>query len=175
MTIQNQNYSRNAATVGSSLGALRCDFSGLTTTSSFRTAAYPNGGGTASATAGAEYGEVDTAGVVSHYIPALPGHKIILWRISGNTGTGGQASTVFTFESNIGTTFYQVGRIAAAISTAAAFEVPIVSTAMNMNDHAPLAVGFTDGCLKVKMAVASISDTPIAVCYSYVRDLVSNQ
>lgn len=175
MALSNQNYSRNQAVVGHSVGATRCDYSGLTTTSSFRTAAYPNGGGTASGTAGSEYGEVDTAGVVSHYIPALPGHKIVLWRVCGATGTGGQASTVFTFESSLNGTFYEVGRIAASISTAAAFEVPIVTTAMNMNDHAPLAIGFPDAPLKVKMAVASISATPITVTYSYVRECVSNQ
>lgn len=170
------NYDRNDAAVGDSVASVRCDYSGLTTTSSFRTTGSPNGGGTASATAGSEYGEVDTSNVVSHYIPAKANYKIVVWRVVGAaSGTG--ATTTVSFESPAtpgGSTFYEVGRIAATVATTSAFELPLVGSAQPSHKNLPLAVGFPGGCVKVKLAGTSISAVPVTVTYSYVREPVSN-
>lgn len=167
------NFDRNAAAVGTSLAAMRCEYSGLTTTSSFG----PQGGATASATAGSQVGEVDTSNVVSHYIPPRGGYKIVLWAVEGALSATGAASTTVTFESPkvpTSSTFYEVGRIAAAVSTAAAFQIPLVASAQPSHMLHPLAVGFPGSTLKVKLAGTSISAVPVTVKFSYVRDNADN-
>lgn len=165
----NQNYTRNDAVVGDSLSAIRCEYSGLTTTSSFG----PAGGATASATAGSEVGEVDTSNVVSHYIPARGGYKIVLWGVAGATSGTGAAATTATFESPkvpASSTFYEVGRLAATFSTAAAFQLPLVASAQPAHARLPLAVGFPGSTMKVKLAGTSISAVPVTLTFSYVKE-----
>jgi hypothetical protein len=141
----NDNGAMNAAVVGDSPCSLTCE---------------SNAG-------------VNTTDKMTYTIAAPPkGYKIVLRKLSGPACTGG-SSGVVTFKSDVNNdaTVEVIGRIAAAVTSNAAFEIPLVASAQPSADALPLAVGGNGKSLVIVWDDTSITALILEVMYNIVSDL----
>ena len=109
------------------------------------------------------------------YTLAAPpsGWKHVLWKISGPASTGGSSATV-TFKSDVNNdgTVETIGRIAAAVTSNAAFEIPLVAS-LQPAGKVPLAIGGNGESLLVNWSDSSITALVVELTYSTVPDFSS--
>lgn len=140
----NDNGAMNAAAVGASPCSLTCE---------------SNAG-------------VNTSNKMTYTIAAPPkGYKIVLRKLSGPASTGG-SSGVVTFKSDVNNDGTQevIGRLAAAVTSNAAFEIPLVASAQPASDALPLAVGGNGKSLVIVWDDTSITALLLEIMYNIVAD-----
>jgi len=114
---------------------------------------------------------VNTLNVMTYTIAAPPsGYKNVLWKISGPASTGGSSGTV-TFKSDVDNdgTVETIGRIAAAVTSNAAFEIPLVAS-LQPAGKVPLAIGGNGKSLIILWSDTSITALRVELGYSVVPD-----
>ena len=109
------------------------------------------------------------------YTLAAPpsGWKHVLWKLSGPACTGGSSGTV-TFKSDVDNdgTAEVIGRIAAAVTSSAAFEIPLVAS-LQPSGKVPLAIGGNAKSLIIVWDDTSITALLLEITYSTVPDFSS--
>ena len=138
---------RNDAVVGDSVGAMRS-----------RSVAAVN----------------TTTNQLDWLIPAPPaGNKIVLWKMSGPAVTGAASTAVLTFltgGTTVATNTTTIGRLAAAVTVTAAFELPLVASAQPAG-RVPLAIGEVGKSLHVHAVCTDATACIGEFVYSVVPDL----